>query len=93
MLMYSRFIKFLIILPILLHFNLFDLLHPAHNFNLRDNCPVCQFHSNQNNLEDDESGLEGFSYLVLIEKIVAEDNDRPSNTKTTNIFIRGPPEV
>ncbi|MGC8927525.1 MAG: hypothetical protein ACP5QK_06330 [Myxococcota bacterium] len=89
--MCSRVIKFIIILPILLHFNLFDLLHPAHNFDLRDNCPICQFHSYQNNADEVEGSPSNYQKRERDEELILYQNTELENHESTTIYIRGPP--
>jgi len=89
--MSRRLLNFLIILPILLHFNLFDLIHPAHNFDLKDNCPICQFHSYQNNADTDDSEGEDIRKYIPEKDLTPEDISIKIESIKTPILIRGPP--
>ncbi len=91
--MYGKAIKFFIILPILFHLNLFDLLHPSHNFDSRENCPVCQFHSYQNNNDTCESEINNSELPILAEVVNNGEIVLYKNNNSKSNLIRGPPAI
>ncbi|MGQ9571544.1 MAG: hypothetical protein ACUVUQ_12075, partial [Thermodesulfovibrionales bacterium] len=91
--MYSRFVKFLIILPIFLHLNIFDFIHPVHNFNSRDNCPICQFHTYQNNTDFNEADSYRPDLPLLLEKKNSIEPLIPTNLFLNTNQIHGPPNI
>lgn len=91
--MNHRLMRFLIVLPILLHLNVFDFLHPAHNFGRMDNCPVCQIHTYQNNIDTEETVLKRPVLALLTITKDAGEYLIPADPASNANPIRGPPQI